>query len=223
MASGVRPLLRAVLFDWGDTLFHSPDAAAVIVSYAREHGVPVSRPDATALWDELWTAGKTPEEIAKGRDLSTEAHRRVWTDLFGRADRVAPGLSRVLYEKVMDPNAWLPFADTGPVLRALRERGLRIGVVINVPAELRTVFAKHGLDRYVDAFTLSYEVGVQKPDPAIFTAAADALGVRPEETLMVGDHPVDAGAGRVGMRVFILPEEFDGDVRGLNAVLALVN
>jgi len=64
---------------------------------------------------------------------------------------------------------------------------------------------------------------VQKPDPAIFTAAARALGVRPEETLMVGDHAVDAGAERVGMRVFILPEEFEGDVRGLDAVLARVN
>jgi hypothetical protein len=36
---------------------------------------------------------------------------------------------------------------------------------------------------------------------------------------MVGDHMVDAGAERAGMRVLILPEEFDGDVRGLDRVI----
>jgi FMN phosphatase YigB (HAD superfamily) len=88
-----------------------------------------------------------------------------------------------------------------------------------VPADLRPVFAKHGLDQLVDAFTHSYEVGAEKPDPAIFLAAAKSLGVKPSEILMVGDHPVDRGAEPAGMRVFILPEEFDGDVRGLACVL----
>jgi putative hydrolase of the HAD superfamily len=84
---------------------------------------------------------------------------------------------------------------------------------------LRPVFAKHGLDRLVDSFTHSFEVGAEKPDPAIFLAAAKSLGVTPRETLMVGDHAVDAGAERAGMRAFILPAEFDGDVRGLAAVV----
>jgi FMN phosphatase YigB (HAD superfamily) len=91
-----------------------------------------------------------------------------------------------------------------------------------VPADLRPIFAAHGLDRLVDAFTHSYEVGAEKPAPAIFLAAARSLGVAPEETLMVGDHPVDAEAERVGMRVLMLPEEFDREMRGLDRVLALI-
>ena len=221
VASQVRPRVRAVLFDWGDTLFHAPHAPEVISSYAAERGVKVTDAEARGLWDELWAAGKTPEEIAKGRDLSPDAHRRVWTALFARADRVAPGLSRALYERVMDPNSWVPFADTPRVLRALRERGLRIGVVSNVPAVLRPVFAKHGLERFVDSFTHSFEVGAEKPDPAIFLAAARSLRLRPEEILMVGDHAVDAGAERAGMRVFILPEQFEDDVRGLDQVVGM--
>lgn len=211
--------LRAVLFDWGDTLFHAPHAPDVIVSAAREAGVTVSAGRARALWDELWAEGKTPQEIAKGRDLSPEAHRRVWTSLFSRADRLAPGLSTALYDNVMDPNSWVPYADTRATLEALRQRGLRIGVVSNVPADLRPVFAKHRLERLIDSFTHSFEVGAEKPDPAIFLAAARSLGVKPSDTLMVGDHPVDAGAERAGMHVLILPEEFDGDARGLMAVL----
>jgi putative hydrolase of the HAD superfamily len=222
VAPAVSPPLRAVLFDWGDTLFHARHAPEVIVSFAHSSGVQISEARARELWDEIWIAGKTPEEIAKGRDLSMEAHRRVWADLFSRLDRVVPGLSRALYEQVMDPHSWVPYADTRATLEAVRRRGLRVGVVSNVPADLRPVFAKHGLDGLVDSYTHSFEVGAEKPDPAIFLEAAKSLGVKPNETLMVGDHEVDRGAERAGMRVFILPTEFDGDVRGLGRVLALL-
>jgi HAD superfamily hydrolase (TIGR01509 family) len=222
VASPVNTPLRAVLFDWGDTLFHAPHAPDVIVSFARSVGVEVSEARARELWDQIWLVGKTPEEIAKGRDLSMEAHRRVWTDLFGQLDRVVPGLSRALYEQVMDPRSWVPFADTRATLEAVRRRGLKVGVVSNVPADLRPVFAKHGLAGLVDSYTHSFEVGAEKPDPAIFLTAAKSLGVRPSETLMVGDHEVDRGAERAGMRVFILPTEFDGDVRGLDRMSELL-
>lgn len=211
-----------MLFDWGDTLFHAPHAPEVIVEFARSHGVEMSESRARELWDEVWTAGKTPEEIAKGRDLSIDAHRRVWSELFFRLEGEVPGVSRALYERVMDPHSWVPFADTRATLEAVRRRGLKVGVVSNVPTDLRPVFVKHRLDGLVNSYTHSFEVGAEKPDPAIFLAAAKALGVRPSETLMVGDHAVDGGAERAGMRVFILPTEFDGDVRGLNRVLALL-
>jgi putative hydrolase of the HAD superfamily len=214
--------LRAVLFDWGDTLFHAPHAPEVIASFARSSGVRMSDERAREMWDEIWAVGKLPEEIAKGRDLSMEAHRQVWTDLFSQLDREVPGVSRALYERVMDPHSWVPYADTRATLEAVRRRGLKVGVVSNVPADLRPVFAKHRLDGLVDSYTHSFEVGAEKPDPAIFLAAAKSLGVKPSETLMVGDHEVDRGAERAGMRVFILPAEFDGDVRGLDRALALL-
>ena len=222
MAAPLNAPLRAVLFDWGDTLFHAPHAQDVIVSFARSSGVQISEARAREMWDEIWAIGKTPEEIAKGRDLSPEAHRQVWMDLFSRLDRVVPGLSRALYERVMDPRSWVPYADTRATLEAVRRRGLKVGVVSNVPADLRPVFGKHGLDALVDSYTHSFEVGAEKPDPAIFLSAAKSLGVKPGETMMVGDHEVDRGAERAGMRVFILPAEFDGDVRGLGRVLALL-
>jgi len=118
----VRPI-RAVLFDWGDTLFTSPDAARIIVDAARERGVRVAYPEARALWDAIWAAGKTPAELARGRDLAPDRHRAAWTSLFERADALAPGLAAVLYERVMTPEAWIPYSDTGPTLRALRDRG----------------------------------------------------------------------------------------------------
>ena len=219
-----RPI-RAVLFDWGDTLFESPHAPAVILDVARARDVALDPDDARRIWNELWDAGKTPEEHAKGRDLSMEAHRRVWTTLFRRADERVPGIADALYEQVMDPARWTPYPDTTPTLEALRERGVRIGIVSNHAYDLRAFFAAKGLDRYIDAYALSFEVGVPKPAPEIFLAACRMLGSRPEETLMVGDDPVsDGGAGAAGLRVFILPPHASpGSARGLAAVVSLVD
>jgi HAD superfamily hydrolase (TIGR01509 family) len=217
--------IRGVLFDWGDTLFSPPNAGKVIVAAAAERGVRIDPEKARALWDELWDAGKMPDELAKGRDLSAAAHREVWTALFERANTAVPDVASTLYERVMDPSAWIPYPDTAPTLRALRARGLRIGIVSNVPQDLRPIFAAHGLADLVDAFTHSFEVGAEKPDPAIFLRACEALGTKPEESLMVGDLPgADAGGRQAGRRFHLLaPDGAPEKPRGLDRVLAIVD
>ena len=217
------PIL-GVLFDWGDTLFAPPDAGQVIVTAAQERGVRIDPEKARALWDELWAAGKTPEELAKGRDLSMDAHREVWTALFKRADSAVPNIASTLYERVLDPRAWIPYPDTEPTLRALRGRGVKVGIVSNVPRDLRPIFAARGLADIVDSFTHSFEVGAEKPDPSIFLRACESLGTSPAETLMVGDHPVaDAGALVAGLRFHLLPPDGAADrPRGLDRVVAIV-
>ena len=217
-------MIRGVLFDWGDTLFSPPDAASVIERVAKDRGVPIDPERARALWAELWEIGKMPEELAKGRDLSADAHREIWTGLFERANTAVPGIAPTLYARVMDPRAWIPDPDTEPTLRALRALGKRIGIVSNVPQDLRPIFASHRLSDLVDAFTHSFEVGVEKPDPAIFLRACERLGTQPEETLMVGDHPVaDAGAVNAGLRFHLLPPDGAANrPRGLDQVVAIV-
>jgi HAD superfamily hydrolase (TIGR01549 family) len=125
----------------------------------------------------------------------------------------------------MDPHAWIPYPDTAPTLVALRARGIRIGIVSNVPQDLRSIFAAHGLADLVDAFTHSFEVGAEKPDPRIFLRACEALGTSPGETLMVGDHPVaDAGAIKAGLQFYLLPPDGAADrPRGLDRVVELVD
>jgi HAD superfamily hydrolase (TIGR01509 family) len=216
--------IQGVLFDWGDTLFAPPDAAKVIAEVAGERGVSVTPGRARALWDELWTRGKTPAELAKGRDLSANAHRTVWTTLFQTAEVHIPGIGGELYSRVMDPVAWIPYPDTGPTLRALKERGLKVGIVSNVPRDLSDIFASHGLARYVDAFVHSFQVGAEKPDPRIFLAACERLGTAPAATLMVGDHEIaDGGATSAGLRFYLLPPHEGHGERGLAMILDVVD
>jgi putative hydrolase of the HAD superfamily len=124
----------------------------------------------------------------------------------------------------MTPAAWAPYPDAAGVLAALRERGIAVGVVSNIGWDLRPVFRAHGLDLYVGAYVLSYEHGIQKPDPRLFRRACDVLGVAPEDTLMVGDsRPADGGAAALGCAVHFvdhLPVSARPD--GLRPVLGLV-
>lgn len=89
------------------------------------------------------------------------------------------------------------------VLDALRGR-VRLGLCSNwswTPAALAILEAT-GLRERLDALAISHDVGVRKPRPEIFTAALDALGVSPAETLHVGDNlEADvAGAAALGIR-----------------------
>ena len=216
--------IDAVLFDWGDTLFESPHAPSVILQHARAQKIPMDAQTADAMWRELWEAGKTPEEHAKGRDLSRVAHRQVWTSLFKRANGRLPGIDEVLYERVMNASVWKPYPDTAPTLRSLRSREIRIGVVSNHAFDLRPFFREFGLADYIDAYALSYEIGVAKPAKRVFTEACRMLRVEPLHALMVGDDPVsDGGAGGAGLQMYILPGYAHGGPRGLERVLHIVD
>lgn len=55
-----------------------------------------------------------------------------------------------------------------------------------------------GLSPYLDAWVISGEIGYRKPHPRIFETLVDRLGVRPEETLFVGDEPGQDITGAMG-------------------------
>lgn len=170
--------------------------------------------------------GGRPEPAAPDwarRDLSAELHRRAYTAQ-SRATGLPWDVHDLLYERHMAPAAWRPYPDTAEVLGALRARGVRVAVVSNIGWDLRPVFAAHGLEDLVDAFVLSFEHGRQKPDPAIFLAACEELGVLPQETVMVGDdRRADGGAAALGCRVHFV-DHLPADRRpdGLRGVLGLL-
>lgn len=95
--------------------------------------------------------------------------------------------------------------DTLSVLRALRGRGLRLGLVSNVallPDLMRADLKALGILDLLDATAFSSETGTRKPDPRIFGACLEELGVEPGDAVFVGDRLLDdvAGAQAVGMR-----------------------
>jgi HAD superfamily hydrolase (TIGR01509 family) len=167
---------------------------------------------------------RVPPHLAEhwaDRDLYEHSHRAAYTGLAATVNTDVEGLADALYDRLLGPDGWLPYPDTGPTLRTLHSAGIKVAVVSNIGFDIRPHFAAWGLDALVDAFVLSYEVGRCKPDPAIFRSACDMVGVEPERTLMVGDTPADAGAVRAGCAALVLPAAEPGRANGLGATLAL--
>lgn len=214
---------RAVLFDFGDTLFTRAAGARAIVETAAELGARVEPERAAVLWCEILARAVTPEEMALARDLSPEAHRREWTRLYSLADEIAPGMGAALYARETDPARWAPHPDARRILLELRQDGLAIGVVSDTGWDIRPVFTLAGLGELIDAFVLSFEHSAVKPAPELFLSACAALRVAPSEALMVGDNPVtDGGAVRAGLPVLLLPAKSITRPGGLDPVLHLV-
>jgi HAD superfamily hydrolase (TIGR01493 family) len=217
--------IRGVLFDMGDTLLGRGDGPAILREEARKLGNDVDLANAARIWREIQDRARSAEEIAKGRDLSERAHRECWTALYSAADVVADGLGAVLYEREISADAWQPFPDTLPVVEALRAAGIPMVVVSDTGWDIRPVLDRHGLLPYFAGLVLSYEYGVAKPAPKLFTAACEMLGVEAADALMVGDNALtDGGAIESGIRVYLLPPVAHGEhgPRGLDAVLRLV-
>jgi HAD superfamily hydrolase (TIGR01509 family) len=213
----------AVLFDFGDTLFHRAGGPPRLVELARAAGTVVSDHDAQALWDQVQLASRTPQAMAKGRDLSREAHDREWLALYAAFDQLGSGIGAAMYEHEMGPGGWVPFSDTRATLEALRAAGVKVGVVSNAGWDVRIQFVAAGIHELVDAYALSYEIGVIKPDPELFLRPCKDLGVEPGRALMVGDTPIpDGGALAAGIATYLLPLAPPGGPRGLSAVLRLV-
>jgi HAD superfamily hydrolase (TIGR01509 family) len=219
-------VLRAVLFDWGDTLFH----------FAYEDDLLAAG----------WEAGLATLDREKlpGHDETAAVFRERYLPLLfveGSVDEVEyPGLIRELLGGfgveltddeldgflVAEHAAWAPArmlgAHTHALLDALRGRGLLTGLVSNAfdPGWLLHQDLAHmGLAERLDAAVFSSEVGKRKPHPAVFEATLSKLGVEPEQALFVGDRRYEdvRGAKELGMTtVQAFWFRADDDERGLD-------
>ena len=125
----------------------------------------------------------------------------------------------------------VPMAHAHDVLRELRARGVRVGIVTNGWEDLqRTCVQTCGLTGLIDDLVISKAVGLSKPDPSIYRLALRRLGVRADQAWFVGDSPRNdiAGPQAVGLRAAWLPtthplrgEVPDATLRDLRGVLSL--
>jgi putative hydrolase of the HAD superfamily len=229
--------IKGALFDFSGTLFRIESTAAWLRAVLDEAQLPLPEAEYGRLAADLERAGALPggaspaalpghlTELWSLRDRSAEQHRAAYTGLAREVPLPDPLLYDALYDRHMRPEAWRPYADAAEVLSGLRDRGVRTAVVSNIGWDLRPVFRTHGLDQYVDAYALSYEHEIQKPDPRLFAAACEALGVDPADSLMVGDdRHADAGAATLGCAVHFV-DHLPADLRPdqLRPVLGLVD
>lgn len=201
-------MLRAVFFDWGDTLMEFRfDEELMDVAFRA--GLEALERDDLASVDEIrtyfrerfepmfWVPGTLEEIEYPGLIRETLGH-------FG-VEVSDEELGRFLEA---EHEAWQPArvlgATTHALLEALRSRGLKLGLVSNAfdPGWLlHRDLEQMGIAERIDFAVFSSEVGKRKPHPEIFERALAALGAAPEESLFVGDRLFEDvhGAGDLGM------------------------
>ena len=111
--------------------------------------------------------------------------RNVPVDVFAEETgmtHVLPDLRRDLAVEIAGLRT---FDEVPEVLVRLRTAGFRIAVCSNLAYEYGEPLRRLVPD--LDAYVFSYERGVAKPDPAVYQATCDALGVEAHEVLFVGD------------------------------------
>jgi FMN phosphatase YigB (HAD superfamily) len=196
-------MIKAVLFDLGDTLWHFPNMPPHIK--VREE--TVRRINALLL---RWGIEPEGALFFLGRDIRLAVERE--TAEAYRTDYVSPNYVELCAEvaatfglRLSDEqtlelwDAWnlggqffgrTLFPDALDTLSWLRERGFKVGAVTDrayggprFMAELE----EYGLEPYLQEVTISSNVGYVKPHPRIFQHALDALAVEAAETMMVGD------------------------------------
>ncbi len=101
-------------------------------------------------------------------------------------------------------------------LRQLHELGMKVGVISNTGMTegrtLRAIFERLGIRQYVDYEIFSDEVGIAKPDMAIFTKLAEQADIEPSSIIHIGDNELAdfGGATSKGLHALLYAPNCDG-------------
>ena len=185
--------LAIVLFDLDDTLHddtyaYRSAAEEVAREIAAEHGV-----DALALKDAYIAEAEGFWHRLSPADLNVKLaglRASMWQsalDSVGIGDPALAGRSAQRYNAYR-VKYFTMFPGAVDLLRTLRDRGIKLGIVTNGLSEThREKIALLEIGQYFDAIFLSDEVGMVKPDPLLFAHACRTLGGAPAHAAMVGD------------------------------------
>lgn len=211
----------AVLFDWRGTLVVTLSLSEWVARALQQTGRD-SSPNEVANVEAALVRATDHPDVQQNRDRVDESaliHRETYTRLFQVAG-VDDELAEALYSVESNP-AHNPFADeVADTLRALKVAGVQVAIISDIHFDLRPVFADAGLATLVGCFVLSFEYGVQKPNPRIFRVALDELGVEPAKALMVGDRATHDGAAiELGILTLLIPALTDTAQQRLSVAL----
>lgn len=172
-------MIRAVIFDMFETLItHYNSPLYFGAQMAADAGI--SEQDFQSLWRpteyDRSVGNVTLEEVLemifrKNQCYSEELVKKVAE----KRTEVKEECFRHLHPEII------------PMLHELKEKGYLVGLISNCFSEEAEVIRRSVLFPYFDAVILSYEQGVQKPDPEIYHRCMEELNVKAEECLYIGD------------------------------------
>jgi HAD superfamily hydrolase (TIGR01549 family) len=190
--------VKAVLFDLGGTLhhYHREEIFRAILKEKRievRSGEVLRAYDATdpifaRLTAELPQGVMWPDRLLEQLDLMMLKEIGITDDVEDLARYIRQNWDRV--DRQLPQNiVRSAYSDALPCLEAIRDLGMKMGIVSNIPSEerLRDELEAIGLTHFFPMLMSSGQVGISKPEKAIFHLAAKKLNETPNDILFVGD------------------------------------
>ena len=174
--------LRGLLVDYGGVLTNP--LSEFIGDWVRADGIDPDRfADLMRRWLSPDVVRNPIHDLETGRIDAAEFERLLAVEL-GTGDpdpagaaRTAGMLTRMFSGMRVEPTMF-------GVLRAARTAGLRTGLLSN---SWGLDYERAGWDALFDAVVISGEVGLRKPDPAIYELAAQRMALPPDQIVFVDD------------------------------------
>ena len=206
--------ITTITFDAGNTLLYcDPTPAEIYSELLSRHGRSVTADEVEPVFAGAWSdlQERTPPGI--DRYNSRPGGEKEWWGAFlrevlARLDHGASWRPLIdeLYAAFSNPSVWQVYPDTRATLESVRDLGLQMAVISNWDRRLPDIL--HGLDLtgWFQAITVSAIEGIEKPAAGIFHRTLERLGVGPEETLHVGDSPLEdyEGSKAAGMNPLLI-------------------
>ncbi|NIA13404.1 MAG: HAD-IA family hydrolase [Nitrospiraceae bacterium] len=184
--------LKAVTFDFWYTLFRDANGAARqqlrIDGFSKATGVPIEETAAAlkVVWAEFERTHREEQRTLRPENAIQIAARELGITVEPEDER---HLAKVFGEAILAHSA-VPIEGAVEAVRAAAVRG-PVGLVSDTGVSpghcLRKLMDRHEFSPSFATMVFSDEVGVSKPQAAMFEAAAAGLGVAMEELLHIGD------------------------------------
>jgi putative hydrolase of the HAD superfamily len=198
----------AVFFDVGNTLLTpDPSMEGIFIDVASQWGYRLSKELVGAHIPEMFDYYEQLYSEDDSFWCSGDRAEMIWIEMYkmlclgvGIADE-SEAVARAMHEECMTMRSWRMFSDVIPCLDTLRDAGVPMGLISNWDNSLIPIAEGIGLADYMTTIISSADVGLRKPDPAIFDLAMRNVGVEATCSIHVGDHLYAdvMGSRKVGM------------------------
>lgn len=206
-------MLKGILFDLGSTLieFDNTEWGSLERNSLRQAYDFVARSNRMPEWNEFADSFLNTFHQAwiEADQTLKEIRLAEWVSRYLEKNHVISqdGIGSAFIEKYYQPIRKQISLIEGAVevLREFKSEGYKIGLISNssFPSEYHLEeLRQYGLKEYFDYLIFSHDYGFRKPHSGLFKTALQALKLKPEESVFVGDRLREdvGGAKKVGMK-----------------------
>jgi REG-2-like HAD superfamily hydrolase len=190
-------MIERVVFDAGETLLRPhPSFPELLATVALEHGYSFTAEEAQEVQERL-----APHLVELAHEtgidkpsLNADDSLKFWTHLYRRllAELGIEDEALVLemFRTFSSASSYKLFDDVLPTLEAVSAAGYRLGLISNFDEWLEEMLVELEVGHLFEVSVISGIVGIEKPDPAIYSLALERAGVSARRAVHIGDSPL---------------------------------